>query len=145
MIDYYRNRSAGTYGQQCISDVGSETALLDQVVVDGIGAAERDTSNGDRLAGTDVLVGKGAHWRAADGYAVAAQCRRTSSTRERGGCAAVINFVTGGKPRDAQVGLADVGSKTALLDQVVVDSISTGDGVAGDSDGFVVSRCLVGK
>ena len=89
--------------------------MLDQVVVAGIGAADRVASDGHGLGGAKVLVSKGPHCGATQSNNITAQCGHGGSAGQRGNGVGVVGLVAGGEASHAQISLADVGAQAGLL------------------------------
>src|SRR5690606_14106 len=97
----------GNVGQCCSADIRTQTALLHQVVVAGIGTAKCVAAYGNGLAGTDVLVSELTAGDTGDKHVVAAQPSNGSAAIEDGGSAGVIHLVADSEPIDEQIGLVD--------------------------------------
>ena len=129
----------------CLADVGLQPSLLDQVVVPRIGAGKGVAAHRNRLAGADVLVGKDSYRSAADGNVVRTKLGDGGASAEDRTDRCVIDPVARGEPGDAEIGLADVGRQTGLLDQAVVARIGSGKGVAAHRNRLAGADIFIGK
>ena len=119
--------------------------MLDQRVVAGIGAADGVAAHRDGFAECCVLVAEHAARSAAQRDHVAAQGSDRGRAGQGRGGGGVIHLVAGGQSRDGEIGRADVGGQSGLLDQRVVAGVGAADGVAAHRDGFAGCCVLVAE
>ena len=121
---------------------GGAGAGVEQAVVDGVGACQRDAAHVHRLAGADVL-GPGAteDGRLAEAHAVAADQPAQVAADRRGGGAVIDACATleghgGGARRDVGAGAAGV------VEQGVVAGVGAAQCARSDGDGFANASVL---
>ena len=133
------------YGEVGLGNVGVQAGWLRNIVVAGIGAAQRIAADRHRPARASVLAQEARRRGAGQGHRIAAERRHGRGTGQRRRRGAVVDLVVREHAGHGKIGLADIGAQAARLQQVIVARVRAGKHEAADVRGLVTAGVLVGK